>query len=299
LKTEYVVITAARDEEHTIEATIRSMVGQTVLPLRWILVDDGSRDRTREIIERFLGIHEWMELVVREDRGYRALGGGVVEAFEAGFERIAGLRWDFVVKLDADLSFGVDYFERLLGRFDADARLGMASGKTFLLRGERKVLEWCHDDHVRGPAKMYARECFEAIGGLRRVRGWDMIDETTAQMRGFRTRSFPELEIVHHRPIDARQVHRLRSRFEMGELYHHLGYHWLYHLVRSLRSSVQDPPIVAGGVFLLAGYCWSVLRCRPRFEADYVAFVRARQLERFRIGHLANYLRATFCRLRS
>lgn len=292
MRTRYVVVTPARDEEATIEATIGSMLAQTIPPQRWIVVDDGSSDRTREIVERFLSRCAWLELSSRPDRGFRALGAGVVEAFSAGLERAKGAEWDFIVKLDADLSFPPDYFERLLRRFDADPRLGMASGKTFLLRGGRKTLEWCHDDHVRGPAKMYSRACFEAIGGLRPVRGWDMIDETTAQMRGFATRSFLDLELLHHRPIDARQERVLRSRFEMGRLYHYLGYHWLYHLARCARSSLQDYPRVIGGILLFAGYARSALAGSQRYDADYVAFVQGRQLERFRLSHLKNYLRS-------
>jgi glycosyltransferase involved in cell wall biosynthesis len=292
MRTGYVVISPVRDEERTIEATIDSMLAQTIPPRRWILVDDGSRDRTREIAERRLGGCGFASLLAREDRGFRSLGPGVVEAFNAGLERLRGVAFDFVVKLDGDLSFASDYFERLLGRFDANPKLGMASGKTFLLRRGRKVLEWCHDDHVRGPAKMYSRECFEAIGGLRPVRGWDMIDETLAQMRGFETRSFLDLELVHHRPIDARQANVLRSRFEMGRVYHHLGYHWLYHLARCLRSSLQDYPRGVGGVLLLAGYASAALAREQKIDPDYVAFVRARQLARFRLGHLKAYLRA-------
>lgn len=294
MRRKYLLITPARDEAETIEATIHSVLAQTVPPARWIIVDDGSTDRTREIAEGFLSRCPWLEVLALPDRGFRALGGGVVEAFRAGLERAGDLDWDFVVKLDADLSFQPDYFERLLQRFEADPRLGMASGKTFLLRRGRKVIEWCHDEHVRGPAKMYTRECFAAIGGLLPVRGWDMIDETTAQMRGFHTRSFSDLELIHHRPIDSRQQRVLRSRFEMGQLYHYLGYHWLYHLVRCLRSAIQEHPRGVGGLMLGAGYLSAGLTRAERYDDDYVAFVRSRQVGRFRLSHLRNYLRAVF-----
>jgi biofilm PGA synthesis N-glycosyltransferase PgaC len=293
MRDRYVVVTPARDEAGTIEATIHSLASQRVRPLRWIVVDDGSRDTTSQIVARYAREHAWMELVCREDRGYRALGAGVVEAFQEGLARVENEAWDFVVKLDADLSFGPDYFESLLHRFDANPRLGMASGKTFLIQGRRKRIEWCHDEHVRGPAKMYSRACFEAIGGLEAVRGWDMIDETRAQMLGYETRSFLEEELIHHRPIDARQEHLLRSRFEMGVLYHFLGYHWLYHAVRCLRSSLQDYPRLVGGLALLGGYAWAAARRAPRYDPEYVAFVQRRQRGRFNLRHLAGYLRAS------
>lgn len=295
-RTHFVVITPARDEAATIEGAVRSMLAQTVRPRRWVIVDDGSTDRTAAAVREFLPDHPWIELVLRPDRGHRALGGGVVDAFNAGLSRVSLEDFDFIVKLDADLSFGPEYFERLLQRFDENPRLGIASGKTFLLRSGRKTLEWCHDEHVRGPAKMYSRECFQSIGGLQAVRGWDMIDETTAQMHGFETRSFLDCELIHHRPIDARQPHPLRSRFEMGRLYHHLGYHWLYHIVRCARSALQDPPRGLGGILLLAGYLSAALRGSEQFDERYVAFVRKRQLERMSLRHLRHFLRTAFHR---
>jgi len=169
-------------------------------------------------------------------------------------------------------------------------------GKTFLVRDGRKSIEYCHDEHVRGPAKMYRRDVFEAIGGLEPVRGWDMIDETRAQMLGFETRSFVEEEIIHLRPIDARQANVLKSRYEMGKLYWYLGYHWAYHGVRSLRSALQDFPLGIGGAALLAGYWVAALRRAPRYDADYVAFVQKKQRERISFAHLVSFLRASGAR---
>ena len=289
----FVVITPTRDEERTIEATIRSMLGQRARPLRWVIVNDGSTDRTAALVEKYLPDNAWMELVTRQDRGYRALGGGVVEAFNCGLARVGDLDWDYVVKLDADLEFEPDYFENMLRHFAENPRLGMASGKTFLVRNGRKSLEYCHDEHVRGPAKMYAREVFEAIGGLESVRGWDMIDETKAQMLGWQTRSFSDDEIIHLRPIDGRQANVVRSRYEMGKLYWFLGYHWAYHFVRCLRSAVQDYPLGIGGAALFAGYVAALMAGGDRYDEAYVAFVRRKQLARFSLRHLLDFLRAS------
>jgi glycosyltransferase involved in cell wall biosynthesis len=265
------------------------VASQTVRPAAWVIVNDGSTDRTRELALEFAKSEPWIRVLDRADRGARALGGGVVEAFNFGLASVAD-DWDYVVKLDADLEFAPDYFESLLRRFAENPKLGMASGKTFLLKDGVKSIEWCHDDHVRGPAKMYSRACFRAIGGLEAMRGWDMIDETRAQMLGFETRSFVEHELIHLRPIDGRQSHVLRSRFEMGALYWKLGYHWAYHTVRSLRSAAQDYPLVLGGLMLFAGYAGAALRRQPRFEPAYVEFVQKRQLGRFRLAHLRAYL---------
>lgn len=296
MQSRYVVVTPARDEEETLPHTIESMRHQRVLPVRWIIVDDGSTDGTLEIARQAERELDWLEVLSRGDRGHRALGGGVVETFDEGLARLADVEWDFVVKLDADLSFAPDYFERLLRRFDENPRLGMASGKTFLMEDGQKKIEWCHDEHVRGPAKMYRAECFEAIDGLVAVRGWDMIDETRAQMLGWETRSFIDIELIHHRPIDARQSHVLASRYRMGELYHFLGYHPLYHLARSVRSALQDFPILVGGVALLFGYVSAALRQRERFDEEYVRFVQQKQMQRFSLKHLTGYLRESLAR---
>jgi glycosyltransferase involved in cell wall biosynthesis len=291
LKDRYVVVTPARNEQETLGLTIASMVGQRIRPAQWVIVDDGSGDRTREIAREAAREHDWIVLHERADRGFRQLGSGVVHAFDEGLARLDVRDWDFVVKLDADLSFGPEYFETLLRRFDANPRLGMASGKTFLpTPGGGRKLEWCHDEHVRGPSKMYSRACFEAIGGLEAVRGWDMIDETRAQMQGFETWSFPDLVLIHHRPIDARQPRVYRSRFDMGRLYHHLGYHWLYLAVRSARSALQDYPRGLGGLLLFLGWHWAWLRREPRYDPDFTAFVRRRQLERMSLRQLRAYI---------
>lgn len=292
MRRRYVVITPTRDEEATVGSTLRSMIAQTVRPERWVIVNDGSTDRTREIVAREMAGHPWIVLVDRVDRGFRALGGGVVQAFQDGLAR-AGDDWDFVVKLDADLEFAPDYFERMLRHFEQQPSLGMASGKTFLVRDGVKSIEWCPDEHVRGPAKMYSRACFQAIGGLEAVRGWDMIDETKAQMAGFETRSFIEDELIHLRPIDGRQEKVLRSRYEMGRLYWYLGYHWLYHAIRSARSVLQDYPRPLGGLMLFAGYVAAALSRAPRYDARYVAFVQQRQKSRLRLSYLRSFLRAT------
>jgi len=291
MKNRYVVVTPARDEEETLPFTIESMRKQNIQPTRWIIVDDGSTDRTLEIAREAEAEIPWLEVVTRKNRGHRALGGGVVDTFDEGFEALNGIEWDFVVKLDADLSFEQDYFERLIVLFDEQPRLGMASGKTYLMTDGEKSIEWCHDEHVRGPAKMYRRECYEEIGGLVAVRGWDMIDETRAQMGGWTTRSYTEIELIHHRPIDGRQSNVLQSRYDMGKLYHFLGYHPLYHLARSVRSAVQDFPILVGGIALLAGYIVAWASGRERYDEAYCQFVGKKQMERFSLSHLAQYFR--------
>jgi biofilm PGA synthesis N-glycosyltransferase PgaC len=278
---QYAIVSPVRDEERHIEKTIRSVIGQTVKPAQWVIVDDGSTDRTAAIVERYLPKHPWITLVRRENRGYRKLGGGVVDAFYDGYAQVRA-PWDFMVKLDGDLSFGPRYFEELLKRFARDSRLGIASGQPAVPFGNRLVWERTNPAHVRGPAKMYRKECFEQIGGLVPGLGWDVIDEVAAQMRGWTTRSFRELRILHHRPTSSSHGSWLRGKFREGRTTYITGYHPLFAVARGLRQ-LHERPYVLGGLALVAGYVASALRRVPRYEhAEFRAYLRKQQMRRLR-----------------
>jgi biofilm PGA synthesis N-glycosyltransferase PgaC len=179
----------------------------------------------------------------------------------------------------------------LIKRFHADRTLGMASGKTFLVCGNTRKIEWCPDDHVRGPAKMYSRNCYTDIGGLQPVRGWDTIDEVSARIRGYHTRSFIDLELVHHRPIDGRQTNVLRSRYDMGKTCHYLGYDARHMLFRSARSAVQDYPRLVGGVLLFCGYLTAVAQRQQKCDPQLVVALKKEQRRRFTLRHFRTFLR--------
>lgn len=199
---QYVVISPVRDEEQYLPLTIKAMVAQTARPSKWVLVDDGSRDRTSMLIDEAARHHPWIVPVHRGDRGSRQAGSGVVEAFYAGLNLVACDQWDFVVKLDGDLSFGADYFDSCLGEFEANPNLGIAGGTCCKLVDGRPVTEFEGEPpfHVRGPTKIYRRECFDAIGGLIKAPGWDTVDQVKANMLGWNTCTFEHICLVHHRP---------------------------------------------------------------------------------------------------
>jgi len=201
--TRYVIVTPARDEEAHLRNTIRSILGQTILPAEWIIVNDGSSDRTGEIIDEYSAQYPWIRAVHRTNRGFRKAGGGVVDTFNDGYLILTCKDWDFIVKLDGDLSFEPNYFESCFAHFEREPRLGVGGGVMCYIENGKKSFEANPAFHVRGATKIYKRACWDAIGGFWPAPGWDTMDEVKASMLGWTTRSFPELHLLHHRHTGA------------------------------------------------------------------------------------------------
>jgi len=275
---QYVVITPVRDEAEFIEKTIHSMIRQTIRPTEWIIVNDGSTDRTAEIVAGYAEEHPWIKLVNRKDRGTRQRGKGVVEAFYAGYEVLTCQDYGFIVKLDGDLSFGADYFESLLHEFASRPRLGIAGGGVHEKRlGEDKWILRTSKDHVRGPTKVYRRACFEAIGGLAPVLGWDGVDEWRALTLGWEVQSFLHLRIFHYRFTGA-ATGQLKSRIEQGYGAHYMGYHPLFMIARGIWHMFSRPYLI-GGMAMLLAYCVAWLQKREQMpDPSVIRYVRRTQL---------------------
>ena len=197
--TNYVVISPVRDEEAYIRFTVDCMARQTIVPKEWVLINDGSSDKTGEILDEYAQRYPWIRVVHRANRGFRKAGGGVVEAFNAGYNALEFRDWDFLVKLDGDLSFEPDYFEKCFQNFEKEPRLGVGGGVICYVTNGVKEFEPSPVFHVRGATKIYKRGCWDAIGGFWPAPGWDTMDEVKANMLGWSTRSFLDLHIVHHR----------------------------------------------------------------------------------------------------
>jgi glycosyltransferase involved in cell wall biosynthesis len=279
----YLLITAAKNEEVFIELTIQSVVNQTVRPVRWIIVSDGSTDRTDEIVSRYAAQHDWIELCRMPERKTRDFG-GKARCFNTAYAHAKHLAFDLVGNLDADLAFTEDYYAFLLRKFAEDPQLGVG-GTPFREEGETYDYRFSSREHVSGAAQMFRRECFEQIGGYAPVKGGgiDVIAVLTARMKGWRTRTFTEKVCNHHRPMSsANYKHKFVANFKLGQRHYCLGFHPVWQLFRSVYQ-LSRKPYISGGVALFVGYFGAILRRVERpISPELVAFQRRDQMRRLR-----------------
>lgn len=273
----YVVVTPVRDEEKHIRFTLESMIAQTVRPAEWVIVDDGSTDATGEILDEYASKFSWIRVVHRSNRGYRKSGGGVMEAFQDGYKSISRTDWNFIVKLDGDLSFSPGYFQTCFNHFQQNAELGIAGGTICHAVGNELRPESQPIFHVRGATKIYRRECWFAIGGLWPAPGWDTIDEVKANMLGWKTRSLPELHLLHHR-ITGGEDGLFRDRVKHGVVCYVSGYHPLFVLASCAKRLFQQP-YVTGSIGVLYGFIKARFTKVNRVQdRSYLSYIRAQQL---------------------
>jgi glycosyltransferase involved in cell wall biosynthesis len=279
----YVLITPARNEAAFIEKTLASMVAQTALPKRWVVVDDGSTDRTAEIVENYTKRYPWIELVRRPRRSSRSFA-GKVHSFNAGLERVQSLQFEVLGNLDADLSFEPDYLEFLIQKFSEDSNLGVC-GTPFVEDGYDSAKDSFEgQNHVAGGCQLFRRQCFEDVGGYvpNRAGGIDWIAVTTARMKGWKTRSFPEKRFHHYRTLGTAEKGALRALFSYGEKDYYLGGSPVWQLFRVVYRMAKKP-VLLGGLALLSGYCWAALRRVKRaVSPELMRFHRREQMKKLR-----------------
>jgi glycosyltransferase involved in cell wall biosynthesis len=279
----YVLITPARDEAQYIELTLKSVVAQTVQPIKWVIVSDGSTDGTDEIVSRYAAVHPWIELVRMPERRERHFA-GKVHAFNAGYARLAGLEYDVIGSMDGDVSFDEEYFSFLLQKLAEDPKLGLVG--TPFMEGSNQIYDFriVGREHVSGLCQVFRRECFEEIGGYVPVKGGgvDYIAVTSARMKGWKTRTFTEKVCQHHRPIGRAGHGVLRAWFRTGVKDYTFGGHPVWEFFRVVYQ-MTNKPFIVGGLTLGAGYVWALVRGEERpVSPEMVAFRRRDQMRRLR-----------------
>lgn len=274
----YCVITAVRDEQECIAATIESVLRQTIRPTEWIIVDDGSTDATAKILDRYAREYSWIQILHRQNRGFRSTGGGI-EAFLEAYRFLRSRDWEYLVNLDGDLTFAPDYFESCFGYFRDMPGLGIGGGTIYVQAGKHLQLETAPSFHVRGGTKIYRRDCWENLGGLVCSLGWDTVDEIKANQLGWTTQSFPKVQLLHHRATGAAWGAWGNAVID-GEADYLVGYHPLFFFLKCIRHIFEWPYFVRS-----LGIAYGFLRCvvlrTPLItDRELRAYLRRQQLRR-------------------
>lgn len=282
----YVLISPCRNEAQYMRQTLDTVVGQSALPTKWIIVDDGSSDATPQILAEYASRHAWIEIVTRRDRGHRAVGPGVVDAFYSGYAAINPHDYEFVCKLDLDLRLPLRYFEILMERMAKDPRIATCSGKAYVEEGGELIPERHGDETSLGMTKFYRVSCFEAIGGFVREVMWDGIDCHQCRMKGWAACSWddPELRFVHLRPMGSSQDSIYTGRMRHGYGQYFMGTGFLF-MAASALSRVNQKPYVLGSAAMLWGWLKAALQRKPRYEnLEFRRFLRAYQQRALLVG---------------
>src|ERR1041384_6214398 len=279
----YLLITPAKNEATFIELTIGSVISQTVRPVRWVIINDGSTDRTGEIVEGYARKHDWIELLQMPERQNRDFS-SKADCVNTAYDHAKHLPHDIVASLDADISCEQDYFAFLLQKFVDDPRLGLA-GTPFSENGKTYDYRFSSTHHVSGACQLFRRECFEAIGGYTPVKGGgiDVIAVLGARMKGWRTQTFTEKTCFHHRLMgSAKEPRKIVLGFSAGQKDYRLGFHPVWEVFRSVYQMTRKPYIV-GGAAMFSGYSWAMLRRSQRsVSRELLQFQRRDQMHRLR-----------------
>ncbi len=283
----YVLVSPCKDEAEHIEATLRSVAEQTVLPAQWVIVDDGSTDESMAIVERWRERMPFIKVVTRAP-GARQVGGGVIRAFNDGLAAV-DIPHRYIAKFDVDLELPPRYFEIMIARMEADPELGTCSGKAYYRHPEtgEPVSELCGDEASVGMIKFYRRECFDAIGGFETDVGWDGFDCHKARWMGWRAQSWddPEIRFIHLRPMGSSQKSIYQGRIRHGRGQYLLGAHPVFFLASSVYRSLRQRPRLTGTAYALRGYIGAALNGEKPFgNPEITRFIRRYQMRALRTG---------------
>lgn len=282
----YVLISPCRNEADFMRQTLDSVLAQTIPPSKWVIVDDGSTDETPRILQSYAQRYPWIEIVTRQDRGRRAVGPGVIEAFYAGYATIQPGDFDYLCKLDLDLRLPPRYFERLIEKMEENPQIATCSGKAYIETGGVLIHERHGDETSIGASKFYRVACFQALGGFVREVMWDGIDCHRCRMHGWIACSWdePELRFIHLRPMGSSQTNIFVGRMRHGYGQYFMGTSFVY-LLASAINRMTEKPYVLGSLAMLWGWLISAIKRKPRYaDESFRRFLRQYQWRALRVG---------------
>ena len=283
---DYVLISPCRNEADFMRQTLDSVIAQSIRPMQWVIVDDGSTDETPKILAEYAKQHNWIKIVTRADRGRRSVGPGVIEAFYSGYETINPDQYDYLCKLDLDLNLPPRYFETLMERMESNPRIATCSGKAYIKKNGTLVNERHGDETSIGASKFYRMSHFKKLGGFVREVMWDGIDCHRCRMNGLIACSWddPELRFVHLRPMGSSQKSIFTGRMRHGYGQYFMGTGLVFMLASAVYR-IPEKPYVLGGLAILWGWLRSALQSKPRYEdPEFRKFLRNYQWRSLLVG---------------
>lgn len=268
----YYIVIPSHNEQNFVSQTLDSLLKQTVLPEKIVVVNDNSTDRTEEVITAFAKEHPWIYLVNKTSDAIHLPGSKVIQAFQKGNETLDE-EYDFIVKADADLIFPSNYFETIIQHFESDEQIGMVGGFAYIEKNGDWILENLTDkDHIRGAFKAYRKECFKQIGGLKPAMGWDTVDELLSKFYGWKVVTDATLKVKHLKPTGAN--YNKTARYKQGEAFYTLGYGFFITAIASAKlAMMKKKPLLF--VDYMKGFWKAKLAKKPLLVTDEQAqFIR-------------------------
>jgi len=276
----YYIVIPSHNEEAFISLTLQSIVSQTILPKKVVVVNDNSTDATENIVTEFCNLYSWITLVNKTSDAIHLPGSKVIKAFQKGLETLDD-HYDFIVKADADLIFPPNYFETIIKHFQSDLTIGMVGGFAYIEKNSKFILENLTDkDHIRGAFKSYRKETFKQIGGLKSAMGWDTVDELLCKFYNWKVVTDATLKVKHLKPTGAN--YNKTARFKQGEAFYSLGYGFLITAIASAKLALmKKKPLLF--IDYIRGFCKAKLEKKPLMVSpEQAKFIRNYRLKKMK-----------------
>lgn len=280
---QFVLITPARNEERYIEATIQSVVSQSLKPLKWLIISDGSTDRTAEIVTRYTDEYDFIELMALPPGEQRNFG-SKVRAINNGFKDLQSLQFEYFGNLDADITLETDYYERVVNTFQKNPRIGIAGGIIHDVIDGIPKAPIGSKDNVGCAIQMFRRQCYIDIGGYLPLEkgGEDTIAEVMAKIKNWEVVVLEDLKVYHHRRMGTGHAQLLIARFQYGIEEYYCGSLPMFVFVKSIYRFREKPYVLAGFMRLLGFIYACILKNKRQVPDDVVQAIRQNQKQKLR-----------------